>query len=74
AQKRLEAIASLEDLGAGFAELFSIPGESKREIFHSLVMQKLPDLLGTAFETGRLESCRGGLAKVKCCCRCCRTC
>ncbi|MGE6459424.1 YbjO family protein, partial [Klebsiella quasipneumoniae] len=22
-----------------------IPGESKREIFHSLVMQKLPDLL-----------------------------
>ena len=32
-------------LGYGYPELFSIPGESKREIFHSLVMQKLPDLL-----------------------------
>ena len=26
-------------LGYGYPELFSIPGESKREIFHSLVMQ-----------------------------------
>ncbi|WP_256743189.1 YbjO family protein, partial [Cronobacter sakazakii] len=26
-------------------ELFSIAGGSRREIFHSLVMQKLPDLL-----------------------------
>ena len=32
-------------LGYGYPELFSIPGESKREIGHSLVMQKLPDLL-----------------------------
>ena len=32
-------------LGYGYPELFSIPGESKREIFHTLVMQKLPDLL-----------------------------
>lgn len=31
--------------GLRVSELFSIPGESKREIFHSLVMQKLPDLL-----------------------------
>lgn len=26
-------------LGYGYPELFSIPGESRREIFHSLVMQ-----------------------------------
>lgn len=32
-------------LGYGYPELFSIAGESKREIFHSLVVQKLPDLL-----------------------------
>ena len=32
-------------LGWGYPELFSIPGESKREIFRSLMMQKLPDLL-----------------------------
>ncbi len=32
-------------LGWGYPELFSIPGESKREIFHSLMMQKLPDML-----------------------------
>ncbi|HFZ8995191.1 TPA: YbjO family protein [Citrobacter freundii] len=32
-------------LGYGYPELFSIAGESKREIFHSLVMQKLPDIL-----------------------------
>ncbi|MGY5957674.1 YbjO family protein [Kosakonia sp. BK9b] len=32
-------------LGYGYPELFSIPGESRREIFRSLVMQKLPDLL-----------------------------
>ncbi|HCN98242.1 MAG TPA: DUF2593 domain-containing protein, partial [Leclercia sp.] len=32
-------------LGYGYPELFSIPGESKREIFHTLVMQKLPDIL-----------------------------
>ncbi|WP_436856960.1 YbjO family protein [Citrobacter tructae] len=32
-------------LGYGYPELFSIPGESKREIFHTLVMQKLPDML-----------------------------
>ena len=32
-------------LGYGYPELFSIPGESRREIFHSLVMQKLPDML-----------------------------
>lgn len=32
-------------LGYGYPELFSIAGESKREIFRSLVMQKLPDLL-----------------------------
>ena len=32
-------------LGYGYPELFSIPGESKREIFHSLMLQKLPDLL-----------------------------
>lgn len=30
-------------LGYGYPELFSIPGESKREIFHSLMLQKLPD-------------------------------
>lgn len=32
-------------LGYGYPELFSIPGESKREIFQLLVMQKLPHLL-----------------------------
>lgn len=32
-------------LGYGYPELFSIAGESKREIFHSLIMQKLPDML-----------------------------
>lgn len=32
-------------LGYGYPELFSIAGESKREILHSLIMQKLPDLL-----------------------------
>jgi hypothetical protein len=32
-------------LGYGYPELFSIPGESRREIFRTLVMQKLPDLL-----------------------------
>ena len=32
-------------LGYGYPELFSIAGESKREILRSLVMQKLPDLL-----------------------------
>lgn len=32
-------------LGYGYPELFSIAGESKREIFRSLVLQKLPDLL-----------------------------
>lgn len=32
-------------LGYGYPELFSIAGESKREIFRSLVMQKLPDML-----------------------------
>ncbi|HHG8772599.1 TPA: YbjO family protein [Raoultella planticola] len=32
-------------LGYGYPELFSIAGESKREILHSLFMQKLPDLL-----------------------------
>lgn len=32
-------------LGYGYPELFSIAGESKRDILHSLVMQKLPDLL-----------------------------
>ncbi|HKN04583.1 MAG TPA: YbjO family protein [Buttiauxella sp.] len=32
-------------LGWGYPELFSIPGESKREIFRSLMTQKLPDLL-----------------------------
>lgn len=32
-------------IGYGYPELFSISGESKREIFRSLVMQKLPDLL-----------------------------
>lgn len=32
-------------LGYGYPELFSIAGGSKREIFHSLVMQKLPDAL-----------------------------
>ncbi len=31
--------------GYGYPELFSIPGESKREIFHSLMLQKLPDML-----------------------------
>jgi hypothetical protein len=32
-------------LGYGYPELFSIPGESKREIFRSLMLQKLPDML-----------------------------
>ncbi len=32
-------------LGYGYPELFSIAGETKGEIFHSLVMQKLPDML-----------------------------
>ena len=32
-------------LGYGYPELFSIPGGSRREIFQSLVMQKLPDML-----------------------------
>lgn len=32
-------------LGYGYPELFSIAGESRREIFHTLVMQKLPDML-----------------------------
>lgn len=32
-------------LGYGYPELFSIAGESKREIFRSLMMLKLPDLL-----------------------------
>ncbi len=32
-------------LGYGYPELFSIAGGSKREIFQSLVMQKLPDML-----------------------------
>ena len=35
----------LASLGYGYPELFSIPGESKHEIFRSLVVQKLPDLL-----------------------------
>ncbi|WLI78498.1 DUF2593 family protein [Kosakonia sp. H02] len=32
-------------LGYGYPELFSIAGGSRREIFRSLMMQKLPDLL-----------------------------
>ena len=32
-------------LGYGYPELFSIVGESKREILRTLVMQKLPDML-----------------------------
>ncbi|MNY71215.1 Inner membrane protein YbjO [compost metagenome] len=32
-------------IGYGYPELFSIAGESKREIFRSLMLQKLPDLL-----------------------------
>ncbi|MDE9657382.1 YbjO family protein [Citrobacter braakii] len=32
-------------LGYGYPELFSIAGESRREILHTLVMQKLPDIL-----------------------------
>lgn len=32
-------------LGYGYPELFSIAGESKRAILHSLFMQKLPDFL-----------------------------
>lgn len=32
-------------LGWGYPELFSIAGETKREIFHSLVMQKTPDIM-----------------------------
>ncbi len=31
--------------GLWLSELFSIAGGSKREIFHALVMQKLPDML-----------------------------
>lgn len=32
-------------LGWGYPELFSIAGETKREILHSLVMQKTPDIM-----------------------------
>ncbi|WP_318387854.1 YbjO family protein [Enterobacter sp.] len=32
-------------IGYGYPELFSIAGESKRDILHSLFLQKLPDLL-----------------------------
>lgn len=32
-------------LGYGYPELFSINGGSKREIFNSLMLQKLPDIL-----------------------------
>ena len=32
-------------LGYGYPELFSIAGGSRREILHTLVMQKLPDML-----------------------------
>ena len=32
-------------IGYGYPELFSIAGESKRDIFRSLMLQKLPDLL-----------------------------
>ncbi|EPF18644.1 Inner membrane protein ybjO [Cedecea davisae] len=32
-------------LGWGYPELFSIAGGSKREIFRSLITQKLPDIL-----------------------------
>lgn len=32
-------------LGIGYPELFSIAGETQQEILHSLVIQKLPDLL-----------------------------
>lgn len=32
-------------LGWGYPELFSIPGGSKREILHSLFLQKTPDIL-----------------------------
>jgi len=32
-------------LGYGYPELFSIPGESRQDIFKTLVMQKLPDML-----------------------------
>ncbi len=32
-------------LGFGYPELFSITGETQREILHSLFIQKLPDLL-----------------------------
>ncbi|MGK9172660.1 YbjO family protein [Yokenella regensburgei] len=32
-------------LGYGYPELFSIPGESKREIFQTLLLQKVPSLL-----------------------------
>ncbi|MFY9997687.1 MAG: YbjO family protein [Leclercia sp.] len=32
-------------LGYGYPELFSIPGETKQEIFRTLMMQKLPDVL-----------------------------
>ena len=39
------AFSLAASLGYGYPELFSIPGESKREIFHSLMLQKLPDML-----------------------------
>jgi len=32
-------------IGYGYPELFSIAGETRGEIFHALVMQKLPDIL-----------------------------
>lgn len=32
-------------IGYGYPELFSVAGESKREILHALFLQKLPDLL-----------------------------
>lgn len=32
-------------IGYGYPELFSIAGESRGEIFHALVMQKLPDIM-----------------------------
>ncbi|MDW2742066.1 YbjO family protein [Atlantibacter subterraneus] len=32
-------------LGWGYPELFSIAGETKREILHSLVMHKTPDIM-----------------------------
>ncbi|WP_058913172.1 YbjO family protein [Entomohabitans teleogrylli] len=35
----------LASLGWGYPELFSIAGETSQEILHSLMVQKLPDLL-----------------------------